>query len=48
MPASFQIKINLFAALHPLYSFTSYMFIPRKLQDATGHKPLTWHLILAC
>jgi len=24
-------SVNLFAALHPLYSFTRYMFIPRKL-----------------
>jgi len=36
--------INLFAALHRLYSFTRCTFIPRKLQDATGHEPLTWHL----
>ena len=34
--------INLFAALYVYYTvLTKYMFIPRKLQHATGHKPLT-------
>jgi len=39
-------SINLFAALYIHYTvFTKYMFIPMKLQDAIGHKPLicdTW------
>jgi len=37
-------SVNLFAALYIHHTvFTKYMFMPRKLQDATGH--FTWHII---